>query len=352
MSLSPKGYEYGISPKGTHPFWEEGGGGDITDVEATVDVGSNIGTPTASVESSYEEGTVTLNFHFDGLKGERGVQGEQGPAGPQGPTGQTGPQGLQGETGPQGPQGLQGETGPQGPTGQTGPQGPAGSDGVTPVITATASVDALSSQTPTVTVTKTGTDAAPNFEFAFSGLKGSDGGSVAPVRYDTQVEANAYDLLKDDQYQRVCLGLTYQSLTADTSTTLDGVDFNGGTPTLFSENLASASFNNFGNMFALEILKCGSSSTSDWLFDFKILKTSSADVDPAYFTVNTANKSVKCAFDVHGARIAVTSSTNVRVTLSVSLVCSLTSGIFITPNSSKQIRLVAKPNNYVVGYPS
>lgn len=51
---------------------------------------------------------------------------------------------------------------------------PAGTGGVTPNITATASVDD-SGGTPAVTVTKTGTQAAPSFRFAFSGLRGADG---------------------------------------------------------------------------------------------------------------------------------------------------------------------------------
>ena len=60
--------------------------------------------------------------------------------------------------------------------------GSDGSPGVTPVISATATADATSSLTPTVNVTKTGTDAAPSFNFAFSGLKGAKGdtGSQGP----------------------------------------------------------------------------------------------------------------------------------------------------------------------------
>lgn len=58
---------------------------------------------------------------------------------------------------------------PQG-TGSGGGSGTA----VTPNITATASVDDTSG-TPAVTVTKTGTQAAPVLSFAFTGLRGADG---------------------------------------------------------------------------------------------------------------------------------------------------------------------------------
>lgn len=221
MALSPKGYEYGIAPRGSHPFWDNTG--EISGVDATVDVGTGTGTPTASVDSEYDEGVVILNFHFDNLKGSVGPQGPQGiqgpagpkgetgdvgPAGPQGEQGETGPQGakgdtgatgpkgdqgIQGETGPQGPQGiqgpqgLQGETGPAGPqglkgdTGERGPQGLPGDDGVTPIISATATVDD-NVGTPSVNVTKTGSDAAPSFNFAFSNIKGDRGlqGATGP----------------------------------------------------------------------------------------------------------------------------------------------------------------------------
>ena len=54
-----------------------------------------------------------------------------------------------------------------------------GAAGQAPTISATASADATSSANPSVTVTKTGTDAAPNFDFAFSGLKGAKGDTGA-----------------------------------------------------------------------------------------------------------------------------------------------------------------------------
>ena len=55
-----------------------------------------------------------------------------------------------------------------------GDKGDNGQDGVTPQITATASVDQTTGNA-TVNVTKTGTDTNPAFNFAFTGLKGERG---------------------------------------------------------------------------------------------------------------------------------------------------------------------------------
>lgn len=158
-----------------------------------------------------------------GPQGERGIQGETGPQGPQGERGLQGIQGPQGEQGPRGLAGANGQdgvtpaitveaevtnttgtpsasvaqsgtlqaptytitfsglkgetgaTGAEGPAGATGATGPQGPIGATPVITATASV--TSAGTTGVNVSKTGTDAAPNFDFAFTGIGGGGGGA-------------------------------------------------------------------------------------------------------------------------------------------------------------------------------
>ena len=185
-------------------------------LDITAEVDNVVGNPSVEVTREVIGNNYTFNLAFSGIKGEKGDKGDTGAQGPQGVKGDTGakgdkgdtgaqgPQGEQGETGPQGPQGIQGETGAQGPQGEqgiqgeqgpvgpagpqgiqgiqgpqgvpgeTGAQGPSGNDGVTPVITADGTVDS-NTGTPSVTITKTGTDAAPVFHFAFSNIKGDQG---------------------------------------------------------------------------------------------------------------------------------------------------------------------------------
>ena len=155
QELNPQGYNYGIDPKNNNPFWGSGGGGgDVPDITASATVDNTSGTPEVNVVKT---GTDPINFafNFTGLKGEQGEQG---------------PQGVQGEQGPQGLQGEQGEQGPQGVQGVQGIQGPAGSNGETPDVSATAQIDTQTGQSPSVTVTKSGTLLAPIFNFVFRGL--------------------------------------------------------------------------------------------------------------------------------------------------------------------------------------
>jgi hypothetical protein len=68
--------------------------------------------------------------------------------------------------------------GPEGKAGKDGVDGTNGTDGVSPVITATASVTNTIG-TPIVTVTKSGTQANPNFYFNFQNIKGEKGDTGA-----------------------------------------------------------------------------------------------------------------------------------------------------------------------------
>lgn len=76
--------------------------------------------------------------------------------------------------GPQGPKGDTGETGPKGDTGETGPKGDTGATGATPVISMTATVDQTTG-TPSIDVSKSGSDDAPSFNLAITGIKGEKG---------------------------------------------------------------------------------------------------------------------------------------------------------------------------------
>lgn len=72
------------------------------------------------------------------------------------------------------------------------PRGEPGTDGVTPDITATATVDETTG-TPEVEVEKTGTLEEPNFLFTFKGLKGEQGAAGAGVNFmGTWVTDNDY----------------------------------------------------------------------------------------------------------------------------------------------------------------
>lgn len=130
--------------------------GVTPDITADGTVDDSTGTPYVVVTKTGTDAAPVLHFAFHNIKGEHGVPGEPG------------------APGKDGTDGAPGEPGAPGKDGTDGAPGAPGRDGVTPVITAEASVDD-SVGTPSVTVTKTGTDDAPVFTFSFHNIKGEPG---------------------------------------------------------------------------------------------------------------------------------------------------------------------------------
>ena len=171
------------------------GSGSTPTITASATVSPDPGIPSCNVVKTGTDEYPNFTFNFSGLKGEQGSQGIPGQDGENGSDGITPvisasasasnttgvPSVTVTKTGTDAApnfdfvfENLKGERGVPGPTGESGPQGPSGNDGVTPNITATGSVTNTTG-VPSVTITKTGTDLAPTFDFAFTNIKGEQG---------------------------------------------------------------------------------------------------------------------------------------------------------------------------------
>ena len=178
------------------------GAGTTPTITASATVSPDPGIPACNVVKTGTDEYPNFAFNFSGLKGEQGSQGIPGQDGQNGSDGVTPiisasasasnttgvPAVTVTKTGTDAApnfdfyfENLKGERGIQGPQGETGSQGPSGNDGVTPNITATGSVTNTTG-VPSVTITKTGTDLAPTFDFAFTNIKGEQGIQGDPGR--------------------------------------------------------------------------------------------------------------------------------------------------------------------------
>ena len=158
---------------GNNYEWDDPEAATPPNITAAATVDDNVGTPGVQVVKTGTDSNPVFTFNFSNLKGASGSPGQPGS------DGYSPSISIQNITGGHRIT-ITDEDHPSGQSfdvmdGQSGSPGQPGSDGVTPSITATATADGLSSANPTVVVTKSGTDAFPTFNFAFSGLKGAAG---------------------------------------------------------------------------------------------------------------------------------------------------------------------------------
>ena len=170
----------------------DGSDGITPNISATASVSNTSGIPVVNVTKTGSETAPNFDFDFSNLKGDRGEKGEKGDRGEKGDPGLNGTYpnitatasatqttGIASvvvtKTGSDDAPNfdfaftnIKGEQGIQGLNGRDG------TDGVTPIVSATASVDDAVG-IPNVVITRSGTTSSPNFDFAFHNLKGTQG---------------------------------------------------------------------------------------------------------------------------------------------------------------------------------
>lgn len=217
--ISPQGYSLGEEPKAKNPFWGEGEDQDVNRIYATATVDENVGTPSVQTTKSIDGHDITFGFNFKNIIGKNGVSPTVTVTDITGGhrvtiTDETSTHTFDIMNGEKGNAGVSPDvsvreivgghivtitdaTGSESFTVMNGTQGEKGDNGDTPVITITATQDG-----EPVQVTKTGTDAAPNFNIALTGGGGSASGTIGWGTYGPEVAGN-YPRSKKEEYKLV-----------------------------------------------------------------------------------------------------------------------------------------------------